>query len=217
MGVEGSERFSQAPRRPSGVVGVGIEGLGGVMGLEVRGPARGGGGRGGGISLSFFSGLGFEPALVGWLKAGEEEGGVGRGLETRGTEKAEPMSESVSERTCMRSEGAMAGMWCVCVSELVVRVGDGIEDRSASARRSSTIVLSSRIASSTSVLVLRRLLRLESMCVGSVFERARAGDGRRAGLERGDERLLWVLERLRDVEGRGDGSRWESSCEIKRE
>lgn len=33
-------------------------------------------------------------------------GSCGSGLAARGTEKADPMSESVSERTCMRIDGA---------------------------------------------------------------------------------------------------------------
>lgn len=112
VGEEGSERFSHAPSRPSGVVGVGMVGVGGVMGFEVNGPRAGGGGRGGGTSLSFcWAGLG---AIVGWywgwLNTGDADGGVGSGFETRGTEKAEPMSDSVSERTCMRRAGAIAGM-----------------------------------------------------------------------------------------------------------
>lgn len=207
---------------------VGRVGLGGVMGFEVRGPAfGGGGGSGGGMSFSFLDfwwrgclvgvvAVAVVVVVVGGMRGEEEEvGGVGSGFVASGTEKAEPMSERVSERTCMRSAGAMAGMWVVGVEEeeeevvLLLRVGEGIEVRRASARRSSTIVLSSRIASSTSVLVRRRLPRLDSMWVGSVFDRARAGDGRRPRVERGDERLPWVLERLRDPERRGEGSRWE--------
>lgn len=38
-------------------------------------------------------------------------GGCGSGLLARGTEKADPMSERVSERTCMRIEGAKWGTW----------------------------------------------------------------------------------------------------------
>jgi hypothetical protein len=72
------------------VVGVGTVGVGGVMGLESRWPlkVRLGGSR---RSPDFFA------------------GGLGRGLLTKGAEKADPMSESVSERTFIRREGAMAG------------------------------------------------------------------------------------------------------------
>lgn len=38
-------------------------------------------------------------------------GGLGRGLKASGAENAEPMSDRVSERTCMRSDGAIAGTW----------------------------------------------------------------------------------------------------------
>lgn len=40
-----------------------------------------------------------------------EAGTLGNGFEDRGTENALPISDSVSERTCMRREGAMAGIW----------------------------------------------------------------------------------------------------------
>lgn len=88
-GVGGRERFSQAPRRP------GMVGVGGVMGLESRGPLKV---RFGGSSRSGFD------ADAGF-------GGVGSGLATRGAENAEPMSDKVSERTFIRREGAMAGTW----------------------------------------------------------------------------------------------------------
>lgn len=95
-GVGGRERLSHAPRRYMDAVGVGAEAVGGVTGFESRGPLKV---RFGGSSLSAFS------PDAGFF------GGKGRGLLARGTEKAEPMSERVSERTFMRSEGAMAGTW----------------------------------------------------------------------------------------------------------
>lgn len=95
MGIGGevsveAERLSQAVRREGGV-----RGGGGVMGLEVKGPVleRGEGknfkvdGRGGGERLV--------------------DGRVVCVWRARGAEKAEPMSERVSERTCMRMAGAM--------------------------------------------------------------------------------------------------------------
>jgi hypothetical protein len=75
-----------------GVVGVGIVGVGGVMGFEVRGPVN--------VRSSVVLSANF---LAG------DFGGIGRGLVVSGTENADPMSERVSERTCMRSAGAMAG------------------------------------------------------------------------------------------------------------
>lgn len=99
VGVVGMERFSQAPRRWIGVVGVGIVGVGGVIGFDDRGPPvemRDGGAR---------------VSLVVVRDSGLDVGGVGRGLLARGTEKAEPISDNVSERTCIRSEGAMRGTW----------------------------------------------------------------------------------------------------------
>jgi hypothetical protein len=87
------ERLSQAPRRAMGVVGV--AGGGGVMGLEVKGPVWQ---KDGGAS---------ERPMVA-RRAGEPASGVeGSGLKPRGAENAEPMSESVSERTCIRIDGAM--------------------------------------------------------------------------------------------------------------
>lgn len=56
-----------------------------------------------------------------------------------------------------------------------MRAGVWACERYALARRSSTIVLSSRIASSTSVRGRRRLFGRE----GAVFERLRDGEGRR--------------------------------------
>lgn len=100
-GVVGRERLSQAPRRCIGVVGVGMVGVGGVMGLESKGPLKV---RAGGARVN----------RVVWRERFPGPGGgggVGRGFDASGTEKAEPMSESVSERTCMRREGAMAGTW----------------------------------------------------------------------------------------------------------
>lgn len=83
------ERLSQAPSRAIGVVGVAAGG--GVGGLEVRGPVwrRGGTAR-------------LRPRVVRRAGSGVE----GRALELSGAEKAEPISERVSERTCMRIEGA---------------------------------------------------------------------------------------------------------------
>lgn len=89
------ERLSHAPRRVMGVVGV--TGAGGVIGLEVNGPVyvRDGGGN----SVR---------AVVALLAAAlPVVGGVESVLLAKGAENAEPMSESVSERTCMRMEGAM--------------------------------------------------------------------------------------------------------------
>ena len=97
-GVVGRDRLIQAPRRWIEVGGVGV---GGVMGLESRGPLKV---RAGGARVS----------LVVWrerLLGPGGGGGGGSGLVASGTEKADPMSERVSERTCMRSEGAMAGTW----------------------------------------------------------------------------------------------------------
>lgn len=39
-----------------------------------------------------------------------DAGTEGSGFDANGTDNADPMSESVSERTVIRSEGAMAGM-----------------------------------------------------------------------------------------------------------
>jgi hypothetical protein len=75
------ERFSQAPRRAIGVVGV--TGGEGVIGFDVNGPGIEGGARVRPMVLRF-------PIFA-----------------CAGAEKALPMSLSVSERTCMRIEGAM--------------------------------------------------------------------------------------------------------------
>jgi hypothetical protein len=97
-GVVGIERLSHAPRRWIGVVGVGTVGVGGVMGFEVKGP---GNLRVGGERESF----------VGARERGVDVGGEGRGWLASGAENADPISESVSERTCIRKDGAMAGTW----------------------------------------------------------------------------------------------------------
>jgi len=179
-GVFGMERLIQAPRRWMGVVGVGVWDVGGVIGLELRGPeamVR----RAGRLSL---------PA--GRRKREVESGVVGRGLLARGVERADPISERVSERTCMRRAGAMAGTWWDGEGGGLFMM-KGEAERKASARRSSTMVLSSRMASSTSVFARRRLPGR----VGAVCERGRDGEGRR---ER--RRAPWVLERLRVEVGR---------------
>ena len=66
------------------------------MGLESRGPLKV---RDGGASVSL---LGSRPGTGGG-------GGGGSGLVASGTENAEPISDRVSERTCIRSKGAIAG------------------------------------------------------------------------------------------------------------
>ena len=87
------ERLIQAPSRAIGVVGV--AGGGGVMGFEFKGPVWE---KEGGASLS--------PIVA--RRAGVSASGVvGSGLKLRGAENAEPISERVSERTCMRMDGAM--------------------------------------------------------------------------------------------------------------
>lgn len=49
--------------------------------------------------------------LVLGVDSGSGDAGTeGRGFDANGTESADPISESVSERTVIRSEGAMAGM-----------------------------------------------------------------------------------------------------------
>lgn len=68
--------------------------------------------------------------------------------------------------------------------------GDWVCERYAEARRSSTMVLSSRIASSTSVFVRRR----EPGRDGAVLDRPRDGDGKRERTRAG-ERAPEVLER----------------------
>ena len=122
VGEEGRERLIQAPRRDMGVDGT--VGVGGVIGFDDKG-AKGcvGGAR---VSLV---------------------GGVGRGLLIRGAEKAEPMSERVSARHRRRNDGAMVGTWWDGEGGgLLMKAGDWLFRRYASARRSSTMVLSSRIA-----------------------------------------------------------------------
>lgn len=109
-----------------------------------------------------------------------------------GAEKAEPMSERVSERTCMRMEGAMYGTWWDGDGGgRLMRAGDSVCERYADARRSSTMVLSSRMASSTSVLWRRSEPgRVE----GAVLARFRDGEGRRESTRPG-ERVPEVKER----------------------
>lgn len=196
-GVLGSERLSQAPSRWMGVVGVGTVGVGGVMGLESRGPLKV---REGGASVSLVVCRERRPGPGGG-------GGGGRGLVTSGTEKADPISDNVSERTCMRSEGAIAGTCDEGDSGgLLMKAGDWLRERYASARRSSTIVFSSLMASSTSVRARRRLAGLD----GAVFERAREGEGRRDRIRGGDSvprRCRSLGVRLRTDSARIDAAR----------
>lgn len=170
-GALGRDRLSQAPRRWMGVVGVGTVGVGGVIGFESRGPLNV---RTGGVSVSLVV---FRVKLVGG------RGGSGSGFATSGAEKADPMSDNVSERTCMRNEGAIAG---TCdegdKGSRLIRAGAWLRERYASARRSSTMVLSSLMASSTSVFALRTLPGR----AGAVFDRAREGEGRRDRIRGGD-------------------------------
>ena len=175
----GFERFSQAPRRWMGVVAVAAVGVLGVMGLELRGPEK--------VRGSV------RPSLVVDRERGLVGSGVaGRGLLMRGAEKAEPMSERVSERTRMRSEGAIAGTWWDGDNGIrFMRAGAKLVDRYASARRSSTMVLSSRIASSTSVLTFRMLPGPG----GAVLERGLEGDGSRESMRLLERIELCVLER----------------------
>lgn len=98
-GVFGIERLIQAPRRCIGVVGVGVWVVGGVMGLELRGPE----------GMVRMAGRLSLPA--GRRKREVESGVVGSGLLASGVDRADPISERVSERTCMRRAGAMAGTW----------------------------------------------------------------------------------------------------------
>jgi hypothetical protein len=156
-----------------GVVGVGTVGVSGVIGFESRGPLNV---REGGASVN--------PVVrrESWLGPGRRGGG-GSGFATSGAEKADPMSDNVSERTCMRSEGAMAGTWDEGdKGSRLINAGDWLRERYASARRSSTIVLSSLMASSTSVFALRILPGLDRV----VFDRAREGEGRRESRRGGD-------------------------------
>lgn len=76
------------------------------------------------------------------------------------------------------------------------RAGDCVCERYADARRSSTIVLSSRMASSTSVFWRRTD---PGRVDGAVLERLREGEGRRASTRPGD-RVPDVNER-RMVDG----------------
>jgi hypothetical protein len=69
--------------------------------------------------------------------------------------------------------------------------GDWVCERYAEARRSSTMVLSSRMASSTSVFARRREPGRDD---GAVFARLREGEGRRERTRAG-ERVPEVLER----------------------
>lgn len=100
MGVSGRElraseeveRLIQAPRRAMGVVGV-VAG-GGVTGLEFRGPV-----------YCRSDGVRVRPVVV-RLTGVMISGVAGRGFVSSGAENAEPISESVSERTCIRIEGA---------------------------------------------------------------------------------------------------------------
>ena len=85
------ERLSQVVKRA--MLFVGVCGAGGVMGLLHSA-----------IVLSREGGA--RVRLVVRRRGVVVVGGKTENLET-GAEKAEPMSESVSERTCMRIEGAM--------------------------------------------------------------------------------------------------------------
>ena len=78
-------------------------------------------------------------------------GTAGSGFIANGCEKADPISESVLERACTFMPGAIAGTCSVIVD----RAADPPLLRRASARRSSTIVFSSLIASSISIFVRR--------------------------------------------------------------
>lgn len=98
----GEERRNQLLRRWREAVEVelAVFGGGGVMGFEVKGPVKL---RAAGYSEKFGArrSRGAEP--VG--------GVVGSGLLASGTENADPMSERVSDRTCIRIEGAKCGTW----------------------------------------------------------------------------------------------------------
>lgn len=78
-------------------------------------------------------------------------GTAGSGFIANGRENADPISESVWERACTFIPGATAGI-CSVVAD---RATDTLLVRKASARRSSTIVLSSLIASSISIFARR--------------------------------------------------------------
>jgi len=93
VGDEGSDFLSHAPKRPIGVVGVGIAASGGVTGFDDRGAKE--------------CASGARASLP--VRAGTPSfstGGAGRGLEN-----AEPMSERVSARQRRRREGAIVGTW----------------------------------------------------------------------------------------------------------
>lgn len=88
-----AERLSHAPRRAIGVVGVTV--AGGVMGFEVKGPVE-------------ERVLGKSFRLDGRTAGAPPVDGRGPStLRAKGAEKADPISESVSERTCMRMDGAI--------------------------------------------------------------------------------------------------------------
>lgn len=93
---DGMDFLIQAPRRCIGDAGT--VGVGGVIGLELRGPGP----------RWMVAGM---LRLVVVRERGDGLGVAGRGLAFRGAENADPMSERVSERTRIRSEGAMAGTW----------------------------------------------------------------------------------------------------------
>jgi hypothetical protein len=89
------ERRSQLLNRCSEVVDVleAVFGGGGVIGFEVRGPVK-------------LRAGGYREKLGARRRAGVLlEGGLGSGLFS-GVLKADPMSDRVSERTCMRIVGA---------------------------------------------------------------------------------------------------------------
>ena len=75
---------------------VGVTGGGGVMGLDVKGPLYGKAG-----------GARWRP-VVARLPETSDSGVVGSGLKAKGAENADPISESVSERTCIRIDGAIS-------------------------------------------------------------------------------------------------------------
>jgi hypothetical protein len=101
VGVEGRDRFNHAPSRPIAVDGLGAVGVGGVIGFDDSGPPVNE--RDGGDKVNFVPLLDMVGADFGG------GGGVGSGFGARGTENAEPISDSVSERTCMRKDGAIRG------------------------------------------------------------------------------------------------------------
>lgn len=93
------DRLIHAPRREMGVVGVG--GAGGVTGFEVNGPV-----------YEWLGGARVRRCVAllagGALLVG---GGAGNGFHPSGAENADPMSESVSDLTCIFIVGAMHGTW----------------------------------------------------------------------------------------------------------